>query len=144
MRSRKSLSTSIKMEVLIESGYRCAVPTCRNILALDIHHIVEVAEGGGDVTTNLIALCPTCHALYHRGTISKEAIYSWKSMLVALSQAFDVQSIDDLLFLNKLDQQELVIGGSGVLKFSRLIAADLAEFSRFETYEGFFHYKVRL
>jgi hypothetical protein len=58
--------------------------------------------------------------------ISREAIYSWKGILVALSHAFDKEAIDDLLFLNKLKPSELKLSGDGVLKFARLIAADLA------------------
>ncbi len=126
--SRKKVPINVVQQVLTESGYRCAVPTCRNILAIDLHHMVEVSEGGGDVFANLLALCPTCHALYHRGTISKESIYAWKGMLVSLNNAFDKSAIDDLLFLSKLEPRELAISGDGVLKFSRLIAADLAAF----------------
>jgi hypothetical protein len=49
-------------------------------------------------------------------------------MLIALGQAFDAQAIDDLLFLFKLPKNQLLVSGDGVLKFSRLIAADLAAF----------------
>jgi hypothetical protein len=84
-------------QVLIEAGYRCGVPTCRNILAIDLHHMEEVREGGGNQAANLLALCPNCHALYHRGTIPKEAIYAWKQVLVSLSAAFDLKTIDLML-----------------------------------------------
>jgi hypothetical protein len=90
--------------------------------------MVEVSEGGTNDPTNLVALCPTCHALFHRGTIVRESISLWKGMLVALSQAFDAHAIDDLLFLYKLPENQLLVSGDGVLKFSRLIAADLAGF----------------
>jgi len=125
---RKNLPLKTRTAVLTESGYRCAVPTCRNILALDMHHMYQVANGGGDSPSNLIALCPTCHALYHRGTISVDAIYSYKSMLIALSRAFDVDAVDRLLFLNSLAQDHLIVSGDGVLRFDRLIAAGLASF----------------
>lgn len=125
---RKKLRQEVVLAVLTEAGFRCGVPTCRTILAIDLHHIVEVSEGGPDEPYNLLALCPTCHALFHRGVISREAIYSWKGILVALSQAFDKQAIDDLLFLEKLKPKELSVSGDGVLRFSRLIAADLAAF----------------
>ena len=72
--ARTKVPSSVIREVLIEAGYRCAVPTCRNILALDLHHIIEVQEGGINEQANLLALCPTCHALYTRGNIPKEAI----------------------------------------------------------------------
>jgi hypothetical protein len=125
-REREKLSLKTKVIVLTESGYRCAVPTCRGILALDMHHIWEVSGGGGDDPSNLIALCPTCHALYHRGTISVESIYVYKAMLVAITRAFDVEAIDRLLFLESCKKDFLVVSGDGLLQFSRLIAAGLA------------------
>lgn len=125
-REREKLPLNTKIVVLTESGYRCAVPTCRNILALDMHHIWEVSSGGTDDPSNLIALCPTCHALYHRGTIRAESIYVYKSMLVAITRAFDVEAIDRLLFLNSCKKNFLVVSGDGLLHFARLIAADLA------------------
>src|SRR5438128_4695346 len=114
---RRRLSTNVVLQVLTEAGYRCAVPTCRNILAIDLHHMVEVVEGGGDVTANLLALCPTCHALFHRGTIQRDSIHAWKLMLVSLSRAFDVSTIDDLLFLNTGGIETLAVSGDGVLRF---------------------------
>ncbi len=86
----------------------------------------QVSEGGGNDPENLIALCPTCHALYHRGTISADAIYSYKSMLVALSRAFDLEAVDRLLFLVMCKKDFVVVSGDGLVRFSRLIAAGLA------------------
>lgn len=125
---RKAVPQGVRLEVLTEAGYRCAVPTCRGILALDLHHIEEMADGGGNDLANLIALCPTCHALYTRGTIARESIQVWKGMLVALGQAFDTHAIDQLLFLATPPSMQLLISGDGVLQFSRLIAAGLARF----------------
>jgi hypothetical protein len=125
-RERRKLSLKVVTIVLTEAGYRCAVPTCRGILALDMHHIWEVSSGGGDDPANLIALCPTCHALYHRGTISQESLYAYKAMLVALSNAFDVETIDRLLFLSICPKDYLVVSGDGLLQFSRLIASGFA------------------
>lgn len=125
-RERDKLPLDTRVIVLTESGYRCAVPTCRSILALDMHHMWEVSAGGGDEPANLIALCPTCHALYHRGTIKAESIYLFKSMLVAITRAFDVEAIDRLLFLESCKKDFLVVSGDGLLHFGRLIAAGLA------------------
>src|SRR5277367_223406 len=123
---RRKLSLKTRTIVLTEAGYRCAVPTCRGILALDMHHIWEVVHGGGDDPSNLIALCPTCHALYHRGTIKAESIYVYKAMLIAITRAFDVEAIDRLLFLESCKKDFLVVSGDGLLHFARLIAAGLA------------------
>ena len=122
---RRSIPNSIALQVLTEAGYRCAVPTCRGILAVDIHHLVEVSEDGSNELSNLLALCPTCHALFHRGEIQRDSIYAWKAMLVSLSHAFDTNTVDDLLFLSMPEATGLRISADGVLKFSRLIASGL-------------------
>jgi hypothetical protein len=126
LRERTNLPLKTRTLLLTESGYRCAVPTCRGILALDMHHIWEVSKTGVDDPSNLIALCPTCHALYHRGTIKAESIYVYKAMLVAITRAFDIEAIDRLLFLEMCEKDYLIVSGDGLLHFSRLIAAGLA------------------
>jgi hypothetical protein len=126
---RKRIPTNIKTQVLTEAGYRCAVPTCRELLLLDLHHIYQVSERGKDEAANLLALCPTCHAHYHRGHISREAIFAYKSTLVAINRAFDLEAIDRLMFLETLSKDFLIVSGDGVLHFDRLIGAGLASFS---------------
>jgi len=92
-----------------------------------MHHIWEVVYGGGDDPSNLVALCPTCHALYHRGTILSDSIYLYKAMLVAISRAFDLEAVDKLLFLSMCSRDFLIVPGDGVLHFARLIAAGMAD-----------------
>ncbi len=128
MTKRKAIPKKLRIDVLTEAGYRCAVPTCRGIIVIDMHHIVPVAEDGPNELANLLALCPTCHALFTRGEISQESIHVWKGTLVALSAAFDRDAIDDLIFLHGLSAMQLGISGDGVLKFSRLISAGFATF----------------
>jgi hypothetical protein len=126
-RERSKLPLRTTTLVLTESGYRCAVPTCRGILALDLHHIWEVSAGGSDDSANLIALCPTCHALYHRGTIAQESIYAYKAMLVAISGAFDHKAVDLLMFLRMCPKDYVIVSGDGLLQFARLVAASLVD-----------------
>jgi hypothetical protein len=127
--ARTAIPLHIRRQVLAEAGYRCAVPTCRGILALDLHHMVEVQQGGKNTPDNLIALCPTCHALYTRGTITKDAVYTYKAVLVALNAAFDREGIDNLLFLGITSpRQDLIISGDGVLRFAPLVAAGYADY----------------
>jgi hypothetical protein len=142
--ARKPISNALRLQVLTEAGYRCAVPTCRNILAIDLHHIEEVADGGGNVLGNLLALCPMCHAMYTRGTIARDSIYAWKLILVSLGHAFDRDAIDDLLFLTTPDVATLKVSGDGVLKFSRLIGAGLAAFNLFMQNGPILIYDVKL
>jgi hypothetical protein len=126
---RKKIPIQIRTQILTEAGYRCAVPSCRELLLLDLHHIYQVSEGGKDEISNLLALCPTCHAYYHAGIISREAIFAYKSILVAINRAFDLESIDRLMFLEPLKKDFLIVSGDGVLHFDRLIAAGLASFT---------------
>ncbi|MFH1984746.1 MAG: HNH endonuclease [Pseudomonadota bacterium] len=90
-----SVQKHIRELVLTEAGYRCAVPTCRSILAIDLHHIVEVSQDGSDTPENLLALCPTCHALYHRGTITRGSIQKWKQDLLSVSSQDFRSKIED-------------------------------------------------
>src|SRR5437763_5157390 len=122
-KKRTTIPLDVRVAVLTEAGYHCANPACRGILALDLHHIVQVSENGANLLENLLPLCLNCHGLYHRNTIKKESIYVWKSILVSLSRAFDVAALDQLLFLNKPETKELQVSGDGVLGFMRLIAA---------------------
>ncbi len=145
MTKRTKLTRDTQTAVLIECGYRCAVPTCRGILAIDLHHIVEVVEGGRNEAGNLLALCPTCHGLFHRGTYTRDAIYAWKGVVVALSQGFDRDSMDLLLFLDAdTVAKELLVDGTGVLRFARLIAAGLALFRTVGVNGAQVLYEVRL
>lgn len=84
MTNRKSIPEATRIEVLTQAGYRCAVPTCHGILALDIHHLIHVSMDGPNTTENLLPLCPTCHALYHRGYIHQSSLAKWKERLVRL------------------------------------------------------------
>jgi hypothetical protein len=141
---RTTIPLDVRAAVLTEAGYRCAVPTCRGILALDIHHMVQVSEGGGNVVGNLLALCLNCHGLYHRGTISKESIYVWKSVLVSLTRAFDVIALDQLVFLGKPETNDLRVSGDGILGFARLISAGLTTFELYRENGPLFVYTVSL
>jgi hypothetical protein len=47
-------------------------------------------------------------------------------MLVAIGRAFDLESVDRLLFLRNCKTDFLVVSGDGLLHFARLIAAGMA------------------
>jgi hypothetical protein len=67
---------------------------------------------------------------YHtRGTISRDAINVWKTILVALNHAFDKESISNLLYLKQTASKMVPISGDGVLQFSHLIASGLADYN---------------
>ncbi len=137
LRTDVKVSIATRIQVLTEAGYRCAVPTCRHPLALDLHHMEEVSAGGSDDVGNLLALCPTCHCLYHRGTIQGESIYAWKSMLITLSRAYSTESIDNFLLLAAVGDEEtdpmahfkkLEVSGDAVLRLAPLINSGMVSY----------------
>jgi len=128
MAKRTAIPLDIKIQVLTESGYRCAVPTCRSILLIDLHHMVEVAEGGSNDPSNLLPLCPTYHALYHRQKISQTSIYAWKSLIVSLNASLSISALDEILFISN-QPIELELSADGISKFSNLIGSGYATWS---------------
>jgi len=127
MAMRKRISVDTKVALLTESGYRCGNPSCRNVLALDFHHIVQVQEGGSNDPSNLLPLCGFCHDLYHRGTILPESIRAWKVIAISLSKAFDKKAIDVLLTLfSRIGEKiGIYVSGEGLLEHASLIASGL-------------------
>ncbi len=102
---RRAVAETTKQLVLLEAGYMCANPRCRHILALDIHHIIWVREGGGNGPNNLLALCSYCHDLHTRGHIPVEAIRAWKGMLLSLNNT-NRSNLDVLIHLYRMEQDD--------------------------------------
>ena len=93
-----SIPASVRQAVLLEAGYKCANPICRNVLAFELHHIIWVKDGGAAAVENLLALCGHCHDLHTAGHIPRDAINAWKSLLVSLNNPSRA-SVDLLLFV---------------------------------------------
>jgi hypothetical protein len=125
---RKKLPVAVRHQLLMEAGYMCGNPACRNVITLDLHHIEYVSAGGGDEPSNLLVLCPYHHEMHHAGQIPVEAIRMWKGLLVALNQAFSKESMDLLLFLHQRADSPHWYTADGVLRFAGLFAAGLVEF----------------
>lgn len=58
---REHFPAELERAVMLEAGYRCAVPACRTALAVEIHHIDDYAKVRTHEFANLIALCANCH-----------------------------------------------------------------------------------
>ena len=81
--SRSQIPADLKRRVLVEAGHRCAIPTCK-YPQVDVHHIVPWAKCLEHRFENLIALCPNCHRMTHRGDIDRKSLLLYKSRLAAL------------------------------------------------------------
>ncbi len=139
---RKTINASTRQAVLLEAGYKCANPSCRHILTLEIHHIIWVKKDGGNEPPNLVALCPNCHSLHTAGRIPSQAINVWKSLLVSLNNPH--RNSADLLLVLYDEEKRLArsttedsprppafrFTGDGLGALSGLLTAKLIEISR--------------
>ena len=73
---QKSLSEdtdSIKVFYKIFENIPCEI--CQwNKTTRDLHHIIEVSNGGTNELSNLLCVCPNCHRMIHNNLISKDDI----------------------------------------------------------------------
>lgn len=124
---RRTIKPLLRDEVLREAGYKCANPTCRNVLTLQLHHMLWVKDGGSNDATNLVALCGHCHDMHTHGHIPASAVAHWKGLLHALNHAFNKESMDLLLYLAKPSYENIWYTSDGALRFAGLLAAGLVE-----------------
>jgi hypothetical protein len=129
---RRAIPMDAKHTVLHEAGYKCGNPICRDLITLDIHHLINVSESGPDTAENLLPLRPNCHALHHSGKIPATSLRAWKMLLLALNEAFDRKSIDILLALDKLGEISKITG-DGVCNLAPLVAAGVVNIRRIST-----------
>jgi hypothetical protein len=68
-RATQSVPPAVRRRVLLRDHHTCQVPGCRNILAIDVHHILPRAEGGTHHAHNQLGLCTAHHRAVHRGAL---------------------------------------------------------------------------
>jgi len=59
----KRIPTSVRRAVYARDGYACVI--CNSVGAIHLHHIQKRSQGGKSAPSNLVCLCPTCHAIVH-------------------------------------------------------------------------------
>ena len=87
MAERPAIPAAMRRDVLIESGYRCAIPHCRET-QIDVHHIVDYAVVQEHTFDNLIALCPNDHRRVTNHEIPRKAIQQIKANLSVLNHRY--------------------------------------------------------
>ena len=85
--SRPPIPRPLRRIVLVESGHRCAIPTCR-FPTTELAHIRPWAEVKEHAFENLIALCPNCHTRYDGGEIDRQAMLAYKRNLALLTSRY--------------------------------------------------------
>lgn len=88
MNARISIPQATKRKVLVESGHRCAIPACKQY-PVEVHHIIPYEKCKEHKFENLIALCCTCHARYHRyRDIDLKSLQIYKANLGLLNSRY--------------------------------------------------------
>lgn len=64
-RNVSTIPPRTRREVLARDRHRCRRKGCQHSRYLHIHHLTPRARGGGNGLENLVALCTTCHELWH-------------------------------------------------------------------------------
>lgn len=91
--TRPAIPAEVRRAVLTESGHRCAIPSCQHV-DVDLHHIVPWEECKRHDYSNLIALCPNCHRMAHRGKIDRKSLLIYKNLLIAALRNLESSPFD--------------------------------------------------
>jgi hypothetical protein len=87
-----AIPKSIRDKLLVEAQHRCTICAEK---CFEIHHIVEIADGGTDDKDNLIVLCPNCHQ--HRCHRSHE--FTRDQLLLYKKKLYERNEIERRLLL---------------------------------------------
>jgi len=80
---RPAIPAKLERSLFIESGYRCAIPTCRAVAPLVIDHIDDWTVVKEHRFENMIVLCANCHGLKGEGPrkLDRKALRQYKVSL---------------------------------------------------------------
>jgi len=98
--------TALEQMLFEMSGHRCTICSAP---WLEIHHIIELANGGKTEYDNLIVLCPNCHTRVHaEGVPCKEELrhYKLKQEIAFELPVLSRLSKDERRLLNELASME--------------------------------------
>ena len=132
MATRPKIPTEIKRRILMESGYRCAIPACRFPITENAH-IESWSTTNNYNYENMIALCPNCHTLYDLKKIDKKALIAYKKKLIFLNDVYSRFEIDVLDYL-KSHKRALI---PGELLIKRLLEEGLVKHEEEIMIQGF-------
>ena len=90
---------AIKAFAKRRSQYRCEMPDCHYVgfakpngeLYIEVHHIVPLATEGGDIISNVAALCPNCHKKAHYSTMTDHVRATLRSAIAEANDRFQAE-----------------------------------------------------
>jgi hypothetical protein len=87
--TRAPVPEPVKRQILLEAGYRCAIPRYMHSTT-EIAHIVPYEESEDNSPENLIALCPNHHTMYdYEKKIDRRAMRIIKQKLGIVSGRYN-------------------------------------------------------
>ncbi|PYE14059.1 HNH endonuclease [Williamsia limnetica] len=91
MSDRPPIPAELERALMIEAGFRCAIPTCRTVFPLEIEHIEDYSVVLKHEFGNMIVLCANCHRLKGTGprSIDRKALRQIKSNLGIVNQRYN-------------------------------------------------------
>lgn len=91
MEPRQAIPAELERALMIEAGYRCAIPTCRTVYPLDIEHIDEYSRVKKHEFSNMIVLCKNCHGIKGTGPrkLDRKALRAIKANLGRINQRYN-------------------------------------------------------
>lgn len=113
---RDPIPAAVKRAILVESGHRCAIPTCRQT-TMEIAHIIPWAKTQDNSFENLIVLCPNCHTRYdQKAEIDQLSIKMYKQNLALLNNRYSELERRVFEVLAQSGERVIVVGaGSDIL-----------------------------
>ncbi|WP_198155701.1 HNH endonuclease [Isoptericola dokdonensis] len=123
---RPQIPARIKRQVFVEAGHRCAIPTCRQPVGLQIHHIVPWSHVKSHEFENLILLCSNCHSRVTSKEIDTKAVRAYKTNLALTNNRYgDLERRVLEYFVQNPGERTITIDLSQELLLKYLIADGL-------------------
>jgi hypothetical protein len=82
-RVQPTVPAAIRRKVFQRDHFACCVPGCRSTRFLDLHHLEQLAHGGGHSMSNCCVLCFGCHQRHHEGRLlisgrAPDLTFTWR------------------------------------------------------------------
>lgn len=130
MSAREHIPAQLERELMLEAGYRCAIPTCRTVQPLEIEHIEDYAVAKKHEFHNMIVLCANCHRLKGTGprSLDRKALRQIKANLGRLNQRYNDTERRILEYFTEHGRDAIVVLPGSEVLYSYLIKDDIIYF----------------
>jgi len=97
-----AFSEKIKLEVKQRAAFKCC--RCQNI-GIDVHHIIQVRDGGSDEISNAAPLCQNCHDQFGANPEKRKEITQMRDWWYGTCEKLYSNKLVDEAILKKIDDK---------------------------------------